>query len=414
MKITYGIFAALLFIGIGTLSWVPREIDVTPPVAINQTATIPTAVLPGIPEAKGGQSSSSLPQPSPLQKSNDLPYQPQLQNPPVVVQALYLTGWTAGSASRLPAIIALAKNKGANAVIVDIKDFSGHVSYATGIPEVKAAGAEAEIKIRNPNAVIAEFHKHNIYVIGRITVFQDPILAKAHPEWAMKNKTTGAVWKDNKGLAWMDPAAKGPWDYNIAIAKDALARGFDEVNFDYVRFASDGTLSNISFPFWDGKISRATVIKNFFKYLREELGEARLSADLFGLAAVNKDDLGIGQVIENAYLYFDYVCPMIYPSHYASGFLGYKNPAAYPYEVIKYSLERAQDRLHALARSTSTEVRPRAKLRPWIQVFDLGAKYDHQMIVKQTKAVEDVLKTSSSDAFAGWLYWDPKNTYLPL
>jgi hypothetical protein len=321
----------------------------------------------------------------------------------------------------MKSLVALAEKKNINAMVIDIKDYSGHVSYVTNVPALKTSGAENEIKIPHPNALIAELHKHNIYVIGRLTMFQDSVLAKAHPEWAMKNKKTGEVWKDRKGLAWMDPATKGVWDYDIAIAKDALARGFDEINFDYVRFASDGALDNISYPSWDQKTPRSTVIKHFFEYLRSQLPESRISADLFGLATINKDDLGIGQVIENAYPQFDFVAPMIYPSHYATGFLGYKNPAQYPYEVIHYSMEHALARLLALRKGNGTSTpavsanAPLAKLRPWIQVFDLGARYDHTMITKQTQAVEDVmLHGSSSDLFGGWLYWDPKNTYLDL
>ena len=118
------------------------------------------------------------------------------------------------------------------------------------VPEVKASGAEGEIKILKPNELIKRLHDKNIYVIGRVTVFQDPILAKAHPEWTLQNKTTGKLWLDNHKLAWLDPAGKPTWDYIVSIAKDALGRGFDEINFDYIRFASDGKLGEISFPFW--------------------------------------------------------------------------------------------------------------------------------------------------------------------
>ena len=111
----------------------------------------------------------------------------------------------------------------------------------------------------------------------------------------------------------MDPAATPVWNYLAAIAKDAFGRGFDEIQFDYIRFASDGSLGNISYPYWDGKTPRATVIANYFKFLRAQFPNEKISADLFGLSTVNNDDLGIGQVIQDAYEYFDYVSPMVYP-----------------------------------------------------------------------------------------------------
>ena len=140
--------------------------------------------------------------------------------------------------------------------------------------------------------------------------------------------------KDKSGLSWIDPAAKESWDYNIDIAKDALNKGFDELNFDYVRFPSDGNLKDMSFPFWDEETPKHLIIRQFFKYLRQELSDAKISIDLFGLSTVSSDDLGVGQVIEDAFEYSDYVCPMVYSSHYAYGFIGFENPAEYPYEVV--------------------------------------------------------------------------------
>lgn len=340
----------------------------------------------------------------------------RLPNPPEEVKAIYLTGWSAGSAKKVQSSIDLINRTELNAVVIDIKDYSGLVSYYMDIPLVKESGADKEIRIANPGEVIKKFHEAGIYVIGRITVFQDPILAKAKPEWAMKNKTTGKIWTDNKGLAWMDPAGSGTWDYVISIAKDATAMGFDEINFDYIRFASDGALGNIAYPYWDQKIPRHEIINSFFEYLRKNLPDTIISADLFGLATVNNDDLGIGQVIEDAYKNFDYVAPMVYPSHYAPGFIGIKKPAEYPYEVMKYSLDKALSKWLRLAEgSSSTPAIPKeklGKLRPWIQDFDMGAKYDAAMVKKEFQAVYDSLRNSTTSyTYAGWLIWDPSNTY---
>ncbi|MDO8504555.1 MAG: putative glycoside hydrolase [Candidatus Liptonbacteria bacterium] len=356
---------------------------------------------------------------------SDIGPQPQLPNPPGIAKAIYLTGWSAGSSKKVDETIALIKRTELNAVIIDIKDYSGLVSYAMDIPLVKESGAMGEIRITRPNEVIKKFHDAGIYVIGRITVFQDPILAKLKPGWALQRKDTGKTWTDSKGLAWMDPAGQGTWDYIISIARDGIARGFDEINFDYIRFASDGTLGNISYPFWDQKSSRSKVIAKFFVYLREKMdstgspqvGRPKISADLFGLATVNKDDLGIGQVIEDAYKNFDFVAPMVYPSHYAPGFIGFQKPGEHPYEVMKYSLDRANERWNALVHPKSTSTIPippekLGKLRPWIQDFNLGATYTASMVRKEFQAVYDsLINGTTTGAYAGWLIWDASNTY---
>ena len=355
----------------------------------------------------------------------DLPPQQQLANPPSVIKGIYVTGWTAGSPATMQSLINFIKSTELNAVVIDIKDYSGYVSYAMDVPDVVASGAEKQIRIARPNTLIKELHDNGIYVIGRITDFQDPILAKAHPEWALKNKKTGVVWTDNNGLAWMDPAATPAWNYFASIAKDAFGRGFDEVNFDYIRFASDGSLGNITYPYWDEKTPMSTVIAGYFKFLRQTFPNNRISADLFGLSTVNNDDLGIGQVIQSAYKYFDYVCPMVYPSHYADGFIGYKNPADYPYQVIDYSLKHGMAKLLAMGNTNTTASSsalqasfaighvPNTKLRPWLQDFKLGAVYTSAMIRQEKQAVYDTLDTAtSSQYYGGWLYWNASNNYL--
>lgn len=405
-------FLALIAIA----AFLPRQFKLVPGMALQAqiTETLPSEI-----QIEATTTSAPSPENTPIGNPNypDLPSQPQLANPPSIVKAIYLTGWSGGSMKKIDETIALIKRTELNAVVIDVKDYSGFVSYGMDIPAVKEDGAMRDLRMRAPNTVIKKFHDAGIYVIGRITVFQDPILAKYKPEWALKSKATGETWLDNMKLAWMDPAGKGTWDYVIAIAKDAAARGFDEVNFDYVRFASDGVLGNIEYPFWDKKSPRHAVIASFFSYLRSEMGSTKISADLFGLATVNHDDLGIGQVIEDAYKYFDYVAPMVYPSHYATGFLGYKSPAKYPYEVMKYSLDLANKRWNLLVHpiSTSTEPIPPeklGKLRPWVQDFDLGAVYTPAMVKSEYQAIYDALLSgTTTGAYAGWMAWDAANTY---
>lgn len=362
--------------------------------------------------SENSSNGSSTLQQKPINQNADIEPQEPLTNPPETIKAIYLTGWSAGSDKKINQVIDLIKNTELNSVVIDIKDYSGYVAYDIKIPDAEKYKSK-EIKIPKINSLIKKLHDENIYVIARITIFQDPVLAKARPDLAIHSKSKLAIkpntqnltpetlWLDHKKLAWIDPAAKEAWDYNISIAKDAAGRGFDELNFDYIRFASDGNLKDMAFPFWNGKASKRETIQSFFKYLREQLPNIKISADFFGLVTVQNDDLGIGQIIEDAYAYFDYVSPMVYPSHYAKGFLNYKNPAQYPYEVVRYSMDSALKRFKNNNAS---------KLRPWLQDFNLGAKYDAKMVKEQIQAVYDAA-SSTPELTNGWMLWNPTNNY---
>ncbi|MCP6718042.1 MAG: putative glycoside hydrolase [Patescibacteria group bacterium] len=322
---------------------------------------------------------------------------------PEIIKAVYLTAWSAASPYMTNYVIDLAKNTEINAVVIDIKDWSGYVSYNTEVAEVEEYNAERYL-IPDVKALVEKFHKNGIYTIARISVFQDPILAWSRPDLAVKRKSDDSLlWLDKMGLAWIDPSSEEAWDYNIAIARDVLNQGFDELNFDYIRFPSDGDLGDLSFSLWNSTgTTRISVIKGFYSYLREKLPNAVLSADLFGLST-EISDLGIGQKIEHAYQYFDFVSPMVYPSHYAQGYIGYDNPAEYPYEVVKNAMEAGLFKLNAFKTTTSTQ----AKLRPWLQDFDLGAEYGEEEVRLEINAVQDALK----DDFSGFMIWSPENFY---
>lgn len=370
------------------------------------------------------QAAKPAPEPPPAPKP--------LANPPDPIRAVYFTGWSAGLRRRVDYLVDLSKTTAVNAVVIDIKDYSGFIAYRIGVPEASHYGA-VRIMFRDIDGLVERLHREGIYVIARITCFQDPVLAAARPDLAVhrlsklpKDRrgplTKESLWLDHKGLAWIDPASRPAWQYLVAIAKDALSHGVDEVNFDYIRFPSDGNLKDMYIPAWDGKTPKHEVIRSFFRYLRRELPGARISADLFGLATVNSDDLGIGQVLEDAYASFDYVCPMVYPSHFARKFLGFPNPAAHPYEVVNYSVRHAAERLDEFANpkpppaaaparteaaaAAAPAIRA-AKLRPWLQDFNMGAKYDAPAVRAEIKAVEDAL----GNRFAGYMIWSPSNVY---
>ncbi|HNY35664.1 MAG TPA: putative glycoside hydrolase [Candidatus Pacearchaeota archaeon] len=310
---------------------------------------------------------------------------------PDKIMAVYLTSWSASNSAKIDYIIDLSKKTEINAVVIDVKDWSGKIPYSTNVSLAKKYGAERVI-IKDMKGLIDKLHNEGLYVIARITVFQDPVLAYNRSDLAIKN-LSGGTWYDYNGLAWIDPTKKEGWDYNISIAKDALSNGFDEVNFDYIRFPSDGNLNNMNVDF----STEREVLKSFYQYLRSELKGETISADLFGLTTVNLDGLGIGQVIEDAYEYFDFVCPMVYPSHYASGFIGFENPADHPFEVVAYSMAKAKIRISNY----------NSKLRPWLQDFNLGATYDTEKVYLQIKAVKEIL----TDKYYGYMIWSPTNLY---
>ncbi len=308
-------------------------------------------------------------------------------------RGLYLTSWVAGT-KRFHEIADGVSRSGLNALVIDIKDCTGKVGYDSALPMV-AEIKSRERRIRDLDGVLAYCRERGIHTIARIAAFQDPVLAGARPELALKT-SGGSVWTDNKGLSWVDPASRCVWKYNVDLAKEAAARGFNEVQFDYVRFPTDGRLTGLVYPVYKGDVPKRQVIKEFFQYVDQELKsiDILVSADIFGLTTVAEDDLNIGQKIEDIAPYVDYVCPMVYPSHFPPGYLGLKNPAEEPYKVIYDSCSRGLERIKG----------QRAKLRPWIQDFDIGARYDKRMILEQIRALRD------AGAF-GFCSWNARNVY---
>lgn len=310
-----------------------------------------------------------------------------------------MSSWIAATPSLRERSIRLAEETEVNAIMIDVKDYTGRISFTTDEPTLQATGAPIN-RITDIRDLIDELHSKDIFVIGRIAVFQDAYLPKQRPDLAVKRESNGAIWADKKGMTWLDPGSREVWDYTVAIARESERLGFDELNFDYIRFPSDGDMKDIHYPFFSKLgITRAENMKNFYAYLDEQLTdlEVPISADFFGLTTTSLDDLGIGQVLEDGLKYFDYIAPMVYPSHYPTNYLGYKNPAEHPYEVIKDAMDTAVRRAVAIGE-------PKEKIRPWLQDFNLGATYTPEMIRKEKQAVYDA-------GLEDWLMWDPSNKY---
>lgn len=316
---------------------------------------------------------------------------------PTNVRALYMSAWVASTPSIRQKIIDLADSSEINAVVIDIKDATGRVSFLVDDPTVSDTGSPKDL-IKNISELIQTLHDKNIYVIGRISVFQDPYLTQKKPEWALKTKSTGAIWKDRKGLSFLDPTKEDVWDYVTALAQESYAKGFDEINFDYIRFPSDGNIKDIAYP--TSIASKADAIRLFWEHIHQVMtleSHIPTSADVFGLTTEATDDMGIGQVLENALPNFDFVAPMIYPSHYPEGYQGFANPATKPYEVVTIAMKKGVARAAALGMDAS-------KFRPWIQDFNMGATYTAGMIKDQIRALHE-------QGIDSYMVWDPANTY---
>lgn len=320
---------------------------------------------------------------------------------PEYVKAIYVSAWTIGSVRHRPRILSLLDDTELNAIVIDIKDSTGYVSFNTDNELINSLKS-SEKRIPDIKELISLLHSKNVYVIGRISVFQDPYMTKKKPEWAINRKSDKMkIWVDHKGLSFLDPANKEVWNYIVIIGRTAYDVGFDEINFDYIRYPSDGNIKDINYSLGEGR-TRATNIEDFFIYLHDNMKKdvnIPISADLFGLTTVTEptDDMGIGQIIEKALPHFDFVAPMVYPSHFGSYFSQYKNPAEHPYEVVNITMKKAIERSKAIGLTEK-------KIRPWLQDFNMGASYTKEMVEAEMKATYDAGLNS-------WMLWDPKNVY---
>lgn len=367
---------------------------------------------------------------------------------PAQVKAIYMTSCVAGTPSFRQDLIRLMQETEINSVVIDVKDYSGTISFPPENEAWQPAWQNARCGTRDMRELIEVLHANDIFVIARITVFQDPFYTKIRPDLAVKRADGVTVWSDHKGLSFIDVAAKDYWDHIIELSVESYNLGFDELNFDYVRYPSDGNMQDISFVLSQqsqyGSDKQAN-LEAFFKYLDEAMedeerfaayrhtntGKASstpwTSADLFGMTTTNTDDLSIGQVIERAAPYFDFIAPMVYPSHYPHGSFGLGNPNEYPYEIVHYAMESGVERMQSpttvvagfahepiyetnasgTKRFTDTYQKPiyeASKLRTWIQDFDYGGDYDATDVRAQIQASYDA-------GVMDWMIWAPSNRY---
>ena len=312
--------------------------------------------------------------------------------PPRGLRGIHLTGWSAGANGRLKNIEGLIERTDLNAAAVDIID-DGQLSYDANVP--LAIQTHASLRMFRVDRLIASLNQHNIWPIARIACMRNTPLARSHPELAVQT-SNGKVWLDGSGYAWLNPYKKEVREYCIDLAIDAVKHGFKEVQFDYVRFPSYH-VSTQRFPGRPAGLSHEDVIANFIADARQRVHAAGawFSIDVFGLTSLVKDDEGIGQKLNKMASGADWVCPMVYPSHYHHGEYGIANPNAAPGEIITRSVRDAQKIV-----TTASGCR----LRPWIQDFSLGIHYGPEQIKQQIKALKAL-------GIEEYLLWNPRCEY---
>jgi hypothetical protein len=319
--------------------------------------------------------------------SKNAPVHPQREVPDEI-RGVHVTMGLASLPGKLDEYLAMP---GLNTIELDVKDESGRVGFVpTSVPLARRTGAAAPYY--EAKHVARRAHAHGVYLIGRIVTFEDPVLAEKRPDLAIRS-SDGSIWHTTAGLAWTNPYDRRVWAYNVDLAAAAAEAGFDEIQFDYVRFPSDGDISLIRYPGTHTQSMRWT-IPAFVQYAGKRLHPlgARVSVDVFGLSA--NRDLGIGQLPRRVSRYVDAVYPMVYPSHFSSGEYGISDPNAAPGETVTRSLQDFQRALEGR----------KARLTPWLQDFSLGRTYDEEDVLAQVAAARG-LHTR------GFLLWNPEGLY---
>lgn len=325
-----------------------------------------------------------------LQLETHLYLPPTAPVPPKGIKGIYVSGWVVGSDSKMNELIKLARETEINAFVIDIKDDSGLVSWNSNVKLAIDTKAN-HLKHRDFKGLVQKLKKENIYLIGRVVSFKDAHLAKARPDRALRLKNGSKVWEDDD---WISGFQKENWEYIVSIAKEAAEMGFDEIQFDYVRFPA---LANR--PTQVAQLTKMTkdeAIDGFLNYAKKELAKYNvpISADIFGMVT-SMDDIGIGQRFEQLTEAVAVLSPMVYPSHYSNGNFNLKSPESSPYETVYRSIKDAIARV-----PKDSDVR----IRPWLQDFSMKVKYGPSEVRKQIQALKDL-------GIDEWLLWNPGSRY---
>lgn len=312
-------------------------------------------------------------------------------------KGIYITFGLLAFGEKVQALIDMVARTELNAIVVDMKGDSGDLAYHSEDPLALEIGAEQR-GLMEIQELLLLCRERGIYTIARLVVFKDSVLARGRSDWAVK-RPDGTPFADGKGSLWVDPFRQEVWEYNIAIAREVAALGFDELQFDYIRFPTDGETGSLVYSQPSTEESRYGAIRDFMAQLDGALEPFGVftSADIFGLTAWLDHEADIGQMVENVAPYVDYLSPMLYPSTFTPGLLHWeadKRPTEYPYEVVYESLIRIRGRTDK-------------PLRPWLQHY---ADYQYHLPfgLEEYRAQKQAANDAETN---GWLFWNASGIY---
>lgn len=322
------------------------------------------------------------------------PAMPDLDLSTETTRGVHITAWAAGVESKRRAFIQRTKGTVLNTIVIAVKEMDGLV-YLPGVAKTKELSSHIRA-IPDPAAMLKDFKEAGFHTVARVVVFKDDHLPRIRPEWAIR-QPDGTLWTNRKGVAWVDPYRKEIWEYNVDVAVRAAELGFDEIQFDYIRFPSDGDTRLCRYS--HDNHTRQSAVANLNEFLayagkRLKLSGVMVSIAVFGMTTTAADDMGIGQDIVNLATRVDRVSPMMYPSHYGKGEYGLAWPNKEPYKVIARGLRDARLKLKDAS----------FKLRPYLQDFSLGYHYGPAEVRAQIFAAR-------SQGVHSWILWNPGNNY---
>lgn len=326
-------------------------------------------------------------------------------NKRVKVKGIYVTSSSASLNKKMDELIALTKRTKINAFVIDVKEDDGTLLFKMEAGEKYNPLANRRAPIKDIEKFMKRLKDNNIYTIARVVSFKDPTYAKANPDKAIISKATGKPFTNSDGVIWVSPHDRYLWEYNVAVAKEAAKVGFDEIQFDYVRFpASNGGKLDKELNYRNTKNeSKPETIQKYLAYARKELEPlgVYIAADVYGQVGSLPDDMALGQHWESVSNVVDYICPMIYPSHYGKGVYGLPVPDAYPYKTVYHCTQDSINR--------NANIDTPAMIRPWIQAFT--AKWVKGHINYGPKEIELQVQALRDLGIEDYILWSPTNKY---
>ncbi|MCS3392127.1 GTP-binding protein [Burkholderia thailandensis] len=317
---------------------------------------------------------------------------------PVRPKAIYLSASGVANRALRDAALALPGKTAINAIVIDVKGDDGATPYRSAARRSVGAAAErrAAAHAIDLPALVRALHARGLYLIARIVVFKDDPLAAAHPDWAVRD-AAGAVWRDRERQRWIDPTVRAAWAHPFDLAEEAARMGFDEIQFDYLRFPD---ANGLRFGEPNTEANRVAAITGFLAGARARLRpyNVYLSADIFGYVCWNSNDTHIGQRIETLGRSVDYISPMLYPSGFTWGLPGIRKPTEQPGAIVGRSLAQAQRRTGL----------PGVRFRPWLQAF---RDYAFDRRTFGADEIREQIAAAEAAGTDGWMLWNPHNRY---